>query len=86
MKKPHLFSKIVVAWCVFICSALSVWAMYIAARDNYQCTGVLTAALGVFGGELLLLCLKRIFSDGGTRDGVPVPVPAADCDAAGGCV
>lgn len=86
MKKPHLFSKLVVLWCVFVCSGLSVWAMYIAARDNFQCTGVLTAALGVFGGELLLLCVKRIFSDGDVREHAPEAGPKVDCDAAGGPV
>lgn len=56
-----LFSKIVVVYCITFCSVMSIWAMYIADTDKFLCTGVLVAILGVFGGELLLLCLKRIY-------------------------
>ena len=69
MKKGR-FSKLIVVYCVAFCSAMSVWSMWIADKDGLLVTGVLTAILGVFGGELLLLCLKRIF---GGRNGGDAP-------------
>ncbi|MEG1790117.1 MAG: hypothetical protein RR230_05615 [Oscillospiraceae bacterium] len=62
-KTEHVFSKLMVVYCLVMCSVFGVWAMYIAARDNFLCTGVLTALLSVFGGELLLLCVKRLVCD-----------------------
>lgn len=62
--KKGLFSKITVIYCVLFCSGMSVWAMRIADKDGLLVTGVIAAILGVFGGELLLLCLKRIFGGG----------------------
>lgn len=79
-KRKHLFSKVLVAYCLAMCTAVSLWAMYIAARDNFLCTGVLTAVLGVFGGELLLLCVKRVMC--GERESKTNAQP--DCDTVGG--
>ena len=79
-RNKHLFSKVLVAYCLAVCTVVSLWAMYIAARDNFLCTGVLGAVLGVFGGELLLLCVKRIMC--GDRDAKRNVQP--DCDPAEG--
>lgn len=58
--KKGLFSKVTVVYCVLFCSIMSIWAMWIADKDGILVTGVIAAIFGVFGGELLLLCLKRI--------------------------
>ena len=75
-KSKHLFSKALVVYCLAMCTLVSLWAMYIAARDNFLCTGVLSAVLGVFGGELLLLCVKRVMCGGKDSDKNTQP----DCD------
>lgn len=56
------FSKIIVLFCVVEMAAMQFWAMRIASHNAFLTTGLLTANHGVFGGELLLLCLKRIFA------------------------
>lgn len=66
MKKRKLskgvFSKVVVVFCVVEMAVMQFWAMRIASHNAFLTTGLLTANHGVFGGELLLLCLKRIFA------------------------
>jgi hypothetical protein len=83
MKKGR-FSKIIVVYCVGFCSLMSVWSMWIADRNGVLVTGVITAILGVFGGELLLLCLKRIFGGRQDADAAEAEKPPAnddvDCD------
>ena len=75
MRKRRLpkgvFSKIVVVFCVIEMAVMQFWAMRIASHNAFLTTGLLTANHGVFGGELLLLCLKRIFakSDEKKEDG-----------------
>ena len=39
---------------------MQFWAMRIASHNMFLVTGLLTANHTVFGGELLLLCLKRV--------------------------
>ena len=56
------FSKLIVVFCVAEMAAMQFWAMRIASHNAFLTTGLLTANHGVFGGELLLLCLKRIFA------------------------
>ena len=63
------FSKIIVAFCVIEMAAMQFWAMRIASHNAFLTTGLLTANHGVFGGELLLLCLKRIFAKTDEKDG-----------------
>ena len=69
--KKGLFSKITVAFCIAEMAVMQIWAMRIASHNAFLTTGLLTANHGVFGGELLLLCLKRIFakSDENRKDG-----------------
>lgn len=57
-----MFSKIVVVFCIIEMAFMQFWAMRIASHNAFLTTGLLTANHGVFGGELLLLCLKRIFA------------------------
>lgn len=62
-KKQGRFSKIIVVFCVLEMALMQFWAMRIASHNSFLTTGLLTANHTVFGGELLLLCLKRLFSD-----------------------
>ena len=60
--KEHWFSKAVVVFCILEMVAIQVWSMRIASHNSFLVTGLLTTNHAVFGGELLLLCIKRIFS------------------------
>ncbi len=60
--KKGLFSKITVAFCIVEMAVMQIWAMRIASHNAFLTTGLLTVNHSVFGGELLLLCLKRIFA------------------------
>lgn len=62
-KQKGIFSKIIVVFCVLEMALIQFWAMRIASHNSFLTTGLLTANHTVFGGELLLLCLKRIFAD-----------------------
>lgn len=66
MKKGY-FSKITVVFCILEMVAVQVWAMRIASHNSFLVTGLLTANHAVFGGELLMLCLKRIFAKNNTQ-------------------
>jgi len=58
--KKRWFSKIIVVFCILEMFAIQVWSMRIASHNSFLVTGLLSANHAVFGGELLLLCLKRI--------------------------
>ena len=60
--KKRIFSKLVVIFCILEMAVMQVWSMRIADANQFLVTGLLTANHAVFGGELLLLCLKRIFA------------------------
>ncbi len=62
-KQKGRFSKAIVVFCVVEMAFMQLWAMRIASHNSFLTTGLLTANHAVFGGELLLLCLKRIFAD-----------------------
>ncbi len=60
-KIPHLFSKIMVLWCVIcgtIASIVSLCSFYSTGLDA---TNLLIPILGFFGGELALLFGKTAF-------------------------
>lgn len=58
--KKHLFSKITVVFCILEMAFMQVWSMRIASHNMFLVTGLITANHAVFGGELLMLCIKRI--------------------------
>ncbi len=60
--KKGLFSRVIVVFCILEMTVMQIWSMRIASHNNFLTTGLLTANHSVFGGELLLLCLKRIFA------------------------
>ena len=65
-KKKGLFSRVLVVYCIAVCSVVAFWSMLIAHTRGLMVTGVAGAIFAVFGGELLLLCAKRVLtgSDG----------------------
>ena len=62
-KKKGRISKVIVVFCVLEMALMQLWAMRIASHNSFLTTGLLTANHAVFGGELLLLCLKRLLAD-----------------------
>ena len=55
----HKFSKAVVGYCLLMCTVITVAALLRAELT----AGVIGALVGLWGGELLLLCLKRVLGD-----------------------
>ena len=60
---PHLFGKVMVLWCVACGTAASAWALRILSRTGHDPAGLLGVILAFFGGELLILCLKKILAE-----------------------
>lgn len=60
---PHLFSKLVVIWCIGCGTASSAWALRILSRTGHDPAALLGVILAFFGGELLILCLKKILGE-----------------------
>jgi hypothetical protein len=61
-KKKGNFSKAIVVFCVVEMMLMQAWAMWIADRNTYSTDSLIVANHAVFGGELLLLCLKRLLT------------------------
>ncbi len=61
-KKKGRFSKIIVAFCIIEMALMQAWAMRIASHNSFLTDGLIVANHAVFGGELLMLCIKRIFA------------------------
>ena len=59
-KIPHLFSKLVVTWCILVATLASAMSLVILYRTGSDATGLLAVILGFFGGELLIMCLRAI--------------------------
>ena len=68
---PHLFAKVMVLHCVAWGTAASFYALRILSRTGHDATGLLAVILGFFGGELLLLCLKKILAEPRQDGGEP---------------
>lgn len=62
LSKPGLFSRLIVIFCIAYCVRIVEWGMSQFEISNTEAATLITAGLTLFGGELLLLCLKRIFS------------------------
>ena len=60
---PHLFAKAMVPHCVLCGTTASFYALRILSRTGHDGSGLLAVILGFFGGELLLLCLKKILAE-----------------------
>lgn len=59
-KAKGRFSKCVVVFCVIEMMLMQAWAMWIADKSTYSTDSLIVANHAVFGGELLMLCLKRL--------------------------
>lgn len=60
---PHLFGKVTVIYCVGFGSIASLWALRILSRTGNDPAALLGVILAFFGGELLILCLKKILGE-----------------------
>ena len=60
---PHLFGKVMVVWCVLCGTAASAYALRILSRTGHDPAALLGVILAFFGGELLILCLKKILAE-----------------------
>ncbi len=67
-KTPHLFAKVIVAFCVLFAAACSAYALRILSRTGHDPAALLGVILGFFGGELLLMCLKTILRKEGPKN------------------
>ena len=54
-KTPHLFSKVVVVWCIICGTAFSVLSLLMLYKTGLDASNLLLPILGFFGGELALL-------------------------------
>ena len=61
-KKKGRFSKVIVVFCILEMACMQIWAMRIASHNSFLTDGLIVANHAVFGGELLMLCVKRIFA------------------------
>lgn len=60
---PHLFAKVMVFHCVLCGTVFSYYALRIMSRTGNDPAALLGVILAFFGGELLLLCLKKILGE-----------------------
>ena len=56
------FSRALVIFCILEMALMQIWGMWIADKDLYSTAELVSANHLVFGGELLMLCLKRLFA------------------------
>ena len=56
---PHLFAKLTIIYCIAYASAVTAYCVW-KQGQGMPMTDILAVALGFFGGELLLLCLKTV--------------------------
>ena len=70
LNTPHLFSKLIVAYCVAFASGASYYALRILSRTGNDPAALLGVILAFFGGELMLLCLKTILKNDKGKDGI----------------
>ncbi len=59
-KKKRRFSKGVVLYCLLICTLITVVVLAISWRTGELNSGIVATLCGLWGGELLLLCVKRV--------------------------
>ncbi len=59
----HLYSKLIVLYCIAFASGLCIYGMYMMRMTGYDSSAIITVGVGFFGGELLCMCLKTIFDN-----------------------
>lgn len=60
---PHFFGKAVVLWCISCGTAASAYSLRILSRTGHDPAALLGVILAFFGGELLVMCLKKILGE-----------------------
>ena len=78
--KKGLFSKFMVIFCVAYCAFIGAWAMRILSHTGNNASSIITVIFSLFGGELLLLCLKRILTDSDKKKKNDQEVENDECD------
>lgn len=73
---PHLFSKLIVLWCVLFGSAACAYSLRILSRTGHDPAALLSVILAFVGGELLMLCLRKVLSEK-----TQTQRPAEECSA-----
>ena len=68
MKKVHKFSKKIVVFCIVEMCLVQLWSFYIFHRTGLSANELLVTNHAVFGGELVLLCLKRLLTKEGQNN------------------
>lgn len=76
-KKKRRFSKGVVLYCLLICTLITVVVLAISWRTGELNSGIVATLCGLWGGELLLLCVKRVL-DGGEAKRAQKPAETAE--------
>ena len=61
--QPGMFSRLLVIFCIAYCVRITEWGMDQFEQSNTEAGTLITASLTLFGGELLLLLLKRVFGN-----------------------
>ena len=59
----HAFSKCVIIFCIFYMSHVTERALDIVEKTGKSTTDIITAATVFFGGELIMLAGKTVFSE-----------------------
>ena len=54
-KPPHLFSKVIVVWCILCGTVFSVMSLLVFFSTGLDASNLMIPILGFFGGELMLL-------------------------------
>lgn len=60
-KTPHLFSKVIVVWCIICGTTFSILSLLMLYKTGLDASNLLMPILGFFGGELALLFGKTAF-------------------------
>lgn len=61
--KKGVFSKVLVVTILIFMALMAVWAMRILSHTGVEATGILGIVFSFFGGELVMLLLKRLFAN-----------------------
>lgn len=57
-----MFSRMLVLFCIGYCVRICEWAMWQFEQSNSEASTLLSAGLALFGGKLLMLVIKRVFT------------------------
>lgn len=60
--KSGMFSKVIVIFCLTYSVRIIEWGIRMFEQTQTEASTLLTVSLSLFGGELLFLCLKRVFA------------------------